>query len=202
MVRGRQLLILANRPIRPNSFELEMLAIVRVTERFHLYGLCFTVVTDCNALVYAVHKANLNSRIARWTLALQNYNFKLIHRPCGRMRHVDALSRSVAYVNEVPLECERAFNKFKEELTSKPVLSIYDPAMVNGLVYKKVNDSLKFVIPDAMIRAIMCTYHDNLAHVGRIKTFEGIARSYWFPSMRKKIHNYVDNCFVCIMRIR
>jgi len=36
-----------------HSFELEMLAIVRAVERFHvyLYGINFVVVTDCNALV-------------------------------------------------------------------------------------------------------------------------------------------------------
>jgi len=52
---------------RYHSFELEMLAIVRATERFHsyLFGLHFTIVTDYNALVYAVNKANLNPRIAR-----------------------------------------------------------------------------------------------------------------------------------------
>jgi len=59
------------------SFELEMLAIVRAIERFHsyLYGLCFTIVTDYNALIYAVNKANLNLCIASWMLTLQNYNW-------------------------------------------------------------------------------------------------------------------------------
>lgn len=77
---------------RYHNFKLEMLAVVRAVERFHLYlyGLSFTVVTDCGALV---NKANLNPRIARWTLVLQNYQFKLVHRPSERMRHVDALSR-------------------------------------------------------------------------------------------------------------
>ena len=39
-----------------HSYELEMLAIVRAVERFHLYlyGIQFVVVTDCNALVYAI----------------------------------------------------------------------------------------------------------------------------------------------------
>jgi len=52
--------------INYHSFELEMLAIVRVV-RFHiyLYGIEFTIITDCNALVYAINKANLNPRIAR-----------------------------------------------------------------------------------------------------------------------------------------
>ncbi|XP_011686421.1 PREDICTED: uncharacterized protein LOC105449119 [Wasmannia auropunctata] len=78
-----------------HSFELEMLAVVRSMERFHmyLYGLDFTIVTDCHALVYAVNKAHLNPRIARWTLWLQNYKFKVKHRVGCRMMHVDALSR-------------------------------------------------------------------------------------------------------------
>jgi len=46
-----------------------MLAIVRA-ERFHIYlhGIEFTIITDCNALVYAINKANLHPRITRWTL--------------------------------------------------------------------------------------------------------------------------------------
>jgi len=101
---------------RYHSFELEMLAIVRAVERFHLYlyGLNFTIVTDCNALVYAINKANLNPRIARWTLALQNYTFNVVHRPGERMRHVDALSRCVAYVNELPLERELEFRQLAD----------------------------------------------------------------------------------------
>lgn len=46
-----------------------MLAIVKSIERMqiYLYGLDFMVVTDCHALIYAANKANINSRIARWT---------------------------------------------------------------------------------------------------------------------------------------
>jgi len=80
-----------------HSFELEMLAIVKSIERFHLYlyGINFTVVTDCNALVHAITKANINPRIARWTLALQNYCFKTTHRPGTKIQHVDALRSAV-----------------------------------------------------------------------------------------------------------
>lgn len=83
-----------------HSFELEMLAIVR-SERFHIYfyGSDFTVVTDCNALVHAVNKANLNPRIARWTLMLQNYKFNIKHKAGTQMSHVDALSKQIMYIN-------------------------------------------------------------------------------------------------------
>jgi len=44
---------------RYHSFELEMLAVVKAVERFYLYlyGLSFTIVTSCHALIYAVNKA-------------------------------------------------------------------------------------------------------------------------------------------------
>lgn len=43
-------------------------------------------------LLYAlVNKANLNPRIACWTLALQNYKFKVAHRAGDRMAHVHAV---------------------------------------------------------------------------------------------------------------
>lgn len=99
-----------------HNFELEMLAMVRAIERFHiyLYSLEFTIVTDCNALTHAVNKANLNPCIARWTMALQNYTFKMEHRPGTRMAHVDALSRQICYVNPLPLERELEFMQLQD----------------------------------------------------------------------------------------
>ncbi|CAL1683818.1 unnamed protein product [Lasius platythorax] len=99
-----------------HSFEFEMLAIVKAIERFHtyLYGLNFSIVTDCNALVYAINKANLNPRIARWTLMLQNYNFKVEHRPGKKMAHVDALSRQIFYLEILPLERELEFRQLQD----------------------------------------------------------------------------------------
>lgn len=102
---------------RYHSFELEMLAMVRAIERFHvyLYGIEFTIVTDCNALVYAVNKANLNPRIAQWILQLQNYRFKLIHRAGKQMPHVDALSRQIAYIDTIPIERELEYKQLQDE---------------------------------------------------------------------------------------
>ncbi|KAL4149769.1 hypothetical protein QTP88_003637 [Uroleucon formosanum] len=38
-------------------------------------------------------KQNINPRISRWALFLQNYDFEISHRPGTKMGHVDALSR-------------------------------------------------------------------------------------------------------------
>jgi len=189
-----------------HSFELEMLAIVRSIERFHLYlyGVDFTVVTDCNALVHAVTKANLNPRIARWTLALQNYRFKVTHRPGAKMQHVDALSRSLAYVHELPLERELELRQLVDPVIKQisADLEFNDSdkfKLIDGLVYRKVNDDYKFYVPDQMIPSLLRAHHDNVAHVGTEKTYQGIIKNYWFPAMKRKIFEYVNNCFTCIM---
>lgn len=191
-----------------HGYELEMLAVVRAIERFHiyLYGLKFTVITDCHALVYAMNKASLNPRIARWTLTLQSYDFKVAHRPGRRMAHVDALSRGVGYVNQLPLERELEYRQLTDprilQISRELELANSDSdkyALVDGLVYKKSDDKLQFIVPDTMISNIIRAHHDDMAHCGLQKTVEGIQKNFWFPSMRKKIVDHIENCLTCLM---
>lgn len=81
-----------------HSFELETLAIVYALRRFRVYlhGKRFKIVTDCNSLALTLNKREMNPRIARWGLELQNYDYVLEHRSGSRMQHVDALSRCLS----------------------------------------------------------------------------------------------------------
>lgn len=113
-------------------------------ERFHiyLYGLSFTILTDCNALVYALNKAQLNPRIARWTLRLQNYRFKVIHRESKRMTHVDTLSRVVAYHESLSLEQVLQYRQLQDnrlkDIAEDLEFSDNDKfELIDGLIYKK-----------------------------------------------------------------
>ena len=44
-------------------------------------------------MILTLNKKELNPRIARWALELQNYDYTLEHREGKRMQHVDSLSR-------------------------------------------------------------------------------------------------------------
>ena len=68
-----------------------MLVIVKITERFYIYlvSIQFKVVTDYNALVHAMNKANINPRVAQWILRLQNYSFKIEHQSEQKMAHIE-----------------------------------------------------------------------------------------------------------------
>lgn len=189
-----------------HSYELEMLATVKAVERFHiyLYGLHFTIVTDCQAVVYAINKAQLNLRIAKWTLRLQNYQFKMIHRAGVKMAHVDALSRIVAAIELMPIETELQYRQLADSqlklIANHLENSEHDKyLMSNGLIYYKCEDKPRFVVPDGMVTNVIRVYHDDSAHCGVDKTIQGIRSNYWFPSMRKKIQNHIENCLVCIV---
>ncbi|GFY20752.1 hypothetical protein TNCV_1119861 [Trichonephila clavipes] len=53
----------------------------------------FKIVIDCSAFQKTMQKKELISRIARWALQLEEFDYEIEHRAGSRMKHVDALSR-------------------------------------------------------------------------------------------------------------
>lgn len=85
-----------------HSFELEALAIVYSLKRFrnYLFGLQFQIVTECSALQLTLNKKDLNPKISRWALYIEQFDYEIIHRSGDKMKHVDALSRAHVYALE------------------------------------------------------------------------------------------------------
>jgi hypothetical protein len=66
----------------------------------YLQGIHFKIITDCNSLKLILDRKDLNPRISKWVLWLQNYDYKSKHRASSRMKHVDALSRQPVMILE------------------------------------------------------------------------------------------------------
>jgi len=192
---------------RYHSFELETLAIVYALRRFRIYlqGMPFVIVTDCAAVTQTLEKRDINARITRWSLELQEYDFKIVHRPGLKMRHVDALSRSFAIlvVEDNPFEWNLTISQqrdpFIKEIAQRLEKS-NDPQyeMRNGLVYKKKENELLFVVPAKMEKNVLFHYHNEMGHVGAEKMIESIRRTYWIPRIREKCEEHVRQCLKCI----
>ncbi|GBM16261.1 Retrovirus-related Pol polyprotein from transposon 17.6 [Araneus ventricosus] len=75
--------------------EKECAAIIFGIQRlkYYLDGQAFTIVTDHNPLTWLKTNASKNARILRWSLALQPFNFVIIHRRGTQHKNADALSR-------------------------------------------------------------------------------------------------------------
>ncbi|GFV83442.1 retrovirus-related Pol polyprotein from transposon 17.6 [Trichonephila clavipes] len=78
-----------------SSYELEVLAVVNALKKFRTYLLenHFKIITDCSAFQKTMDKKDLVTRVARWTLLLEEYDYEIEHRSGQRMQHVDVLSR-------------------------------------------------------------------------------------------------------------
>ena len=61
--------------------------------RYYLWGRQFTLITDHAPLKWMATNKDKNSRVTRWFIDLQNYKFKVEHRPGKAIPHADALSR-------------------------------------------------------------------------------------------------------------
>ena len=63
--------------------EQELLALVSAISYFHIYlaNSTFDVYTDHKALTWLNSIKHTNSRLIRWALKLQEYKFKVLHRP-------------------------------------------------------------------------------------------------------------------------
>ena len=77
------------------TIERECLALVWGIKHFrpYLYGREFDVITDHNLLKWLNNARDPNSRLSRWSLALQSYAYTIKHRPGKSHGNVDALSR-------------------------------------------------------------------------------------------------------------
>ena len=72
------------------SYKGEMLGMVWAVKTFRpwLHGTHFTVVTDHRPLLWLIRTKELTGQYARWSLALQEYDFEVSHR-AGR-EHINA----------------------------------------------------------------------------------------------------------------
>ena len=59
----------------------------------YLIGRQFNIQMDHRALQWLSKSQNLNSRLTRWSIALQPFKFKVIHRGGSENANTDALSR-------------------------------------------------------------------------------------------------------------
>ena len=76
--------------------EKEAFAVVWAPQYFHayVYGVKIIVYSDHKALKWLRNMKHPSSKLARWILKLEQYDYEIIHRPGSLMAHVDALSRA------------------------------------------------------------------------------------------------------------
>ena len=191
-----------------SSYELEVLAIIEALKKFRVYllGISFNIVTDCEAFQKTMEKRDLSTRVARWVLLLQEFNYTIEHRSGTKMPHVDALSRSP--INIFPVVIDDILPKLKlaqdednEIKVIKELLktSNYDNYCErNGILYKFVDGKDLLVVPESMQSEIIKNAHEK-GHFGLKHTEKRLEDLYYIPKLKRKIEQIITNCVHCIL---
>ena len=73
----------------------------------------------------------------------------------------------------------------------------------DGVLYKRRSDHKRqLVVPKSLVEDIIKANHDPVyvAHPGTKRTVDLISLSYWWPSMRKSVEDYIRKCGSCQRR--
>jgi hypothetical protein len=86
-----------------STIEKELLAIVWATKYFrpYLYGRKFKIITDHKPLQYLMNIKEPNSRLVRWRLRLEEYDYTITYEKGKLNTNADALSRIELQNNEI-----------------------------------------------------------------------------------------------------
>lgn len=214
-----------------HSSKLELNAIVWAVTRLRnwLINIPFKIVTDCSALLYLNTHKTKNPQIVRWSLALSEFNYEIVHRPGVKMCHVDALSRApveppdleeeccdnvlgifsiVTPDDEITLfQCADEFLRSKREILLKPVIerTIHERNEVTGyelknsILYKRENNKLLYVVPKSLRKSIVIRHHDLRSHAGLDRTVSNIRELYFFAGMKSYVRQHIRSCIQCII---
>ena len=125
-----------------STTDKEMLAIVWAVTHFrpYVYGRKFTVVTDHRPLVWVFNVKDTTSRMMRWRIKLEEYDFDIVYKQGKLNTNADALSRlDVAQVNVITRSSAKAqsTNKTHESTdTTEPMTIPTNPIVTNAFAPK------------------------------------------------------------------
>lgn len=193
-----------------DSYSLEVLAIVKALEKFrhYLLGMKFKVITDCEAFKKTMDKANVVAKVARWVMAMQEFDFEVEHRSNAQMKHVDALSRVMTIISSednLHVKIRKVQQKDDDLNKIRTILQhqdLYDGYLLrNDILYKVIDGRELLVVPKVMEAEVIRTSHDN-GHFGVKKVEESIGQQFFIPKAKEKIQNFIGNCVKCILAER
>lgn len=194
-----------------STTEKECLAVIEGIRKFRSYieGARFRIITDHASLLWLKNLKDPTSRLARWALKLQEYDFELIHRK-GKLNVIaDALSRSVEIIDIVvdDSNIDEDYRVLREKIQECP--SKYPGFLLkNNLIYKYCRDrsahgihenNWKLYVPQDFRDKVFKEMHDHPlgAHFGVNKTLKKIQEFYYWPKLDRDVRLYVKTCDHC-----
>ncbi|GFV48021.1 transposon Ty3-I Gag-Pol polyprotein [Trichonephila clavipes] len=149
-------------------------------------------------------KKDLITRIARWALQLEDFDYEIKHRAGSLMKHVDALSRYPVIIvcnDTLTSKLKKAQEEDDNIQTLKSLLEKQESEEFferNGILYKYLNGRQLIVTPKAMEAERIKLIHEN-GHLSVRKTEEIVKQEFFIPNLNNVVKKVILNCVPCIL---
>jgi len=184
-----------------STTELELLSILWATDHFrpYLYGRRFRIITDHRPLKWLLSVKTPGSRLMRWRLKLEEYDYEIEYK-AGRLNsNADALSRvqvnitnaeSKQETSESTPERERESDAVQEDNKAAPIVKLHRDARGNVRHWIQNKEEQKQLLRE---------YHDlpTAGHQGHRRTIAVLKLKYYWPNLKKDVIDYINTCKSC-----
>jgi hypothetical protein len=147
--------------------------------RPYIYGTKFKVITDHKPLIWLLNVTDPGSRLIRWRLKLEEYDYEIIHRARRANANADAISR---YVTQDANKVEKEEEVFKIEEDNE------------------IADDRPRIYTEEEKQQILYEYHDapTGGQQGIERTIRRIRLNHNWPGITKDVERYISKCESCL----
>lgn len=197
-----------------SATERELLAVVWATKLFRCYllGRRFKLVTDHSALRWLLSLRDPSSKLTRWALRLEEFDYEVEHKPGAKHKNADALSRAVAGISSsYPLTRQDIRGAQLKDPWCRDIIrrqghgkgEVKEDA--EGLWYivdgAEGND-WRLLVPEPLRRTLIEHHHSKpwAGHPGVDRTLAVLRGSFVWPNLEKDVKEFVSKCHRCAQR--
>ncbi|CAK9821240.1 Retrovirus-related Pol polyprotein from transposon 17.6 [Anthophora retusa] len=184
-----------------STTEKELLAIVWSIRRLRQYllGRRFIIQTDHQALKWLQNCKDPSSRLIRWRLKLEEYDYEIQYvKGKERLGDYEGLGKWLMIINDILKDTNKIGIKNNE-------VSEQDKNTLRRMLLF-FNDTVKEIeyapnpikeLTEEEIREIIKENHDLVGHPGVQKTYSRIKIDHNIPDLFKRIQQYIETCDTC-----
>lgn len=195
-------------------------------EKFRMYlNKPFVLQTDNMAVSYILKQKKLQGQLARWSVRLQEFDFKIEHirgtlnvtDPLSRMFEQDDIDGKLEESNTKEicltlLQCTEFFHSLPESQRGDTELNdiiqqiergtdVPNHKIIKGVLYfqKNINTKPRIIVPQHMRTMLVKYFHEQpvFAHMGVAKTINRVQREFVWKRMNLCISKFVKSCIGC-----
>lgn len=186
------------------TYDVEFYAIVQAIKhwRHYLFHQEFILYTDHDALKHLGSQDKISARHASWIAYMQQFTFIIKHQSGRTNKVADALSRRHSLLATLQLDVP-GFASFTDLYPSDAFFgSIWrdiqerrdsDYVLHEGFLFR----DNRLCVPSCSLRLQLIKELHEEGHVGRDRTLQLVATSYFWPTLRRDVLRYVERCVVC-----